>query len=153
MSKTAVTRSCLRRNLVFAVPIEISIDHEHHLLFCSLSGFSSREQLQEFFQEVLRLRKECGLCHILVDANRSKESLGLVELYELGLALADEAFRGLRVAVFSSIPQPGLEFTRTVAGAKPGAKMRTFRDEQAARQWLTTYTIPVSRAPEPQTNK
>jgi hypothetical protein len=119
------------------MPVKMTSDDEPGLLKCCFSGLTSQEQLNEVLFEVLRQRKETGLDRVLIDATERKESLGMIELFEIGQTLADPAFCGLRLAVYAAVLQPGLEFARTVATCKPrGADMRTFTSEQAARSWL-----------------
>ena len=117
--------------------VSISTEPRSALIVVCLSGITSWEQINETMQEVHLLREQTGFCQVLVNASERKESLGLMELYEVGQELSNPAYTGVRVAIFSTNHQPGLEFTRTITERENfGADVRVFIDEQSARAWL-----------------
>lgn len=134
------------------MPVSMKTDPQAGLLIFRISGMTSPEQMLDAVTEVRRQHLENGLCRVLVDAVNRMESLGMLELLDVGKALAEPALHGVRLAVFSSKPQAGIEFTRTVVAHKNGALMRAFCDEQAARAWLFSPLDPLADSeakPEP----
>jgi hypothetical protein len=120
------------------MPITLTIDQEAGLLICRMIGMTDRGELLESIQDILRLRTETGVCLVLVDATMRRESLGMMELVDMGQALGDDAFCGTRLAVFSNTTQLGMEFARSVTAQNHGCEMRTFGSELTARDWLNS---------------
>ncbi len=105
-------------------------------MLIALIGSVSLAEFAEVKEKIVRQRFESGITRVLVDASRREDSLGLMDLLEVGKELADTSMTGMRLAVFSDPPQPGIEFARQVTSKLQGAKMRTFTSEQSARDWL-----------------
>jgi hypothetical protein len=117
------------------MPHQMNIEKNHSCIYYRFFNTLSVEELEEALAEIITIHHQQGINQVLFDLTGVKDSLGLTDLYDIGIQLSGKAFRGIPMAAFSTTPRPGAEFASTVTN-KCGGSFKVFPSEPAAREWL-----------------
>jgi len=104
-------------------------------LFFRFYGVTSAEQVRRAMRELNQVHRRDGISRALCDVSDLKDSIGMLDLIQLGIEFACPEFEGIKVAFFPA-KHPGVEFGSCVVN-QCGGSMQIFDCEQASREWLS----------------
>jgi hypothetical protein len=113
----------------------MKIEQDPGCIFFQFSNVIFVEQVEAALQAILDIKREQGITRVLCDVSNQADTLGMVDLYQLGLELRGKEFEDISIAVFSKKISPGIEFISKVINPSQG-RIHKFDSEQAAREWL-----------------
>jgi hypothetical protein len=125
------------------MPVNIKVIHTKDFMRTTIAGVLdfavSKQALLDLASEI----KQPGQYEILLDTREAQAMLSVVDIFELGQALADHpALRQSKIALLTSMSDATqAEFLETVT-ANRGVQARVFTDFEATITWLVIREAP-----------
>ncbi len=117
------------------MPFQTTIEQQPACLCFHFSNVLYAEQVEAVLQSILTIRQEQGITHVLCDMTDQEDTLGMLDLYQLGMQVSGQEFSDIRIAIFSKKISPSVEFFTKIV-EKCSGRIQKFHSQQAAREWL-----------------